>query len=164
MSGVPLNINFQQIMLHLFNFTILFGMLYILLYKPVKNFMEGRISYYADMDSKATDALQAAEEGKREYDDKIQAFNDEVQEEKNKARKDIQVQIDKQLADAQAEADKIVASAKAEGERKKKEIVDSAQKDIKTLVTDAMEKLATESSSDAFDKFLDAAESESTEK
>ena len=57
MTGVPLNIDWQQILLHLFNFTILFGALYILLYKPVKNFMDGREAHYADMDSKATQAL-----------------------------------------------------------------------------------------------------------
>jgi hypothetical protein len=35
MTGVPLNIDWQQILLHLFNFTILFGILYILLYSTV---------------------------------------------------------------------------------------------------------------------------------
>ena len=35
MTGLPLNIDWQQILLHLFNFTILFGALYILyLYIP----------------------------------------------------------------------------------------------------------------------------------
>ena len=42
MTGVPLNVDWQQILLHLLNFTILFGALYILLYKPVKDFMKGR--------------------------------------------------------------------------------------------------------------------------
>ena len=51
--GVPLNIDWQQILLHLFNFLILAGGLYLLLYKPVKAFMEKRRNYYADMDSKA---------------------------------------------------------------------------------------------------------------
>ena len=40
--NVPLNIDWQQILLHLFNFIILAGGLYLLLYKPVKNFMEKR--------------------------------------------------------------------------------------------------------------------------
>ena len=37
--GIPLNVDWQQILLHLFNFIILFGGLWLLLYKPVKNFM-----------------------------------------------------------------------------------------------------------------------------
>ena len=51
--GVPLNIDWQQILLHLFNFLILFGGLYLLLYRPVKAFMDKRTAYYADMDAEA---------------------------------------------------------------------------------------------------------------
>ena len=71
MTGVPLNIDWQQILLHLFNFTILFGALYILLYKPVKDFMDGREAHYADMDSKATQALADAESSKASYEEKV---------------------------------------------------------------------------------------------
>lgn len=52
--GVPLNIDWQQILLHLFNFLILFGGLYLLLYRPVKAFMDKRTAYYADMDAEAS--------------------------------------------------------------------------------------------------------------
>lgn len=38
--NIPLNIDWQQILLHLFNFSILVGGLYLLLFKPVKNFMD----------------------------------------------------------------------------------------------------------------------------
>ena len=44
--NIPLNIDFQQILLHLLNFAILGGGLYLLLYKPVKQFMEKREAYY----------------------------------------------------------------------------------------------------------------------
>ena len=50
---MPLNIDFQQIFLHLLNFTLLFAILYYLLYKPVKDFMAKREAYYADMDKEA---------------------------------------------------------------------------------------------------------------
>ena len=40
--NIPLNIDWQQILLHVLNFVILFGGLYFLLYKPVKNFMAKR--------------------------------------------------------------------------------------------------------------------------
>ena len=43
--GIPLNVDWQQILLHLFNFIILFGGLWLLLYKPVKNFMAKREVY-----------------------------------------------------------------------------------------------------------------------
>ena len=89
MTGVPLNIDWQQILLHLFNFTILFGALYILLYKPVRDFMAKRTSYYADMDSKAEDALKAAEESRMAYDEKVQSFDEEVRAERSKVNKEI---------------------------------------------------------------------------
>ena len=90
MTGVPLNIDWQQILLHLFNFTILFGALYILLYKPVKNFMEGREAHYADMDSKATQALADAESSKASYEKKERDFDEEVRAEKNRMSKEIE--------------------------------------------------------------------------
>ena len=39
---MPLNIDWQQILLHLLNFVILFAGRWLLLYKPVKKFMNGR--------------------------------------------------------------------------------------------------------------------------
>ena len=46
--NIPLNIDWQQILLHLLNFVILAGGLYLLLYKPVKTFMEKRQLYYQE--------------------------------------------------------------------------------------------------------------------
>ena len=159
MTGVPLNIDWQQILLHLFNFTILFGALYILLYKPVKNFMEGREAHYADMDSKANQALADAESSKASYEEKERAFDEEVRAEKSRMSKEIEAERERRLAAARGEAEKIISDARGEADREKKEIIESAQKEITSMVTDAMEKLTLEqTASDAFDQFLDAAE------
>ena len=159
MTGLPLNIDWQQILLHLFNFTILFGALYILLYKPVKDFMSRRTAYYAEMDSKAEDALKEAESSRDAYDEKIKAFDDEVRAERAKVGQEMAALRDKELAQAKAAAEKIVSDARTEANREKEEIIASAQKDITDMVTGAMEKLTLEqSASDAFDQFLDAAE------
>ena len=40
LSGIPLNIDWRQILLHLLNLVILFLILYFLLYNPVKKFMK----------------------------------------------------------------------------------------------------------------------------
>jgi F-type H+-transporting ATPase subunit b len=159
MTGLPLNIDFQQILLHLFNFTILFGALYILLYKPVKNFMTGREEHYADMDSRAEEALKAAEDSRDTYEQKVKAFDEEARAEKAEMRKAVSAERERQLAAAKADAERIVSDARTEANREKEEIISSAQKEITGLVTDAMEKLTLEqSASDAFDQFLDAAE------
>ena len=60
--NLPLNIDFQQILLHLFNFAILGFGLYILLYKPVKDFLEKRQEHYEAMDAEARAALEKAKE------------------------------------------------------------------------------------------------------
>ena len=159
MTGIPLNIDWQQILLHLFNFTILFGALYILLYKPVRDFMAKRTAYYADMDSRAADALKEAESSRDAYDEKVRSFDEEIRAEKAKMNKEISDQRDHQLAQAKTDAEKIISDAKAEAEREKDEIIASAQKEIAGMVTDAMEQITLEqSASDAFDQFLDAAE------
>ena len=44
---MPLNIDWQQILLHLLNFLILAVGLYFILYKPVKKFMKKREVDYA---------------------------------------------------------------------------------------------------------------------
>ena len=59
--NIPLNIDWQQILLHLFNFTILFGVLYFLLYSPVKNFMQNRQRYFEDLDEQSKSDLKDAE-------------------------------------------------------------------------------------------------------
>ena len=159
MTGVPLNIDWQQILLHLFNFTILFGCMYILLYKPVKDFMAKREAYYADMDSRAEQALADAESSKASYEDKVKAFDDEAREEKSRMSKEVEAERERRLAAAKDDAEKIVSDARAEADREKAEIIASAQKEITEMVTDAMEKLTLEqSASEAFDQFLDAAE------
>ena len=159
MTGVPLNIDWQQILLHLFNFTILFGALYILLYKPVKDFMDGRVAHYADMDSKAEQALADAEDSKAAYLKKEKEFDEEVRAEKSRLNKEVEAERDRRLEAARGEAEKIISDARVEADREKNEIIESAQKEITGMITDAMEKLTLEqSASDAFDQFLDAAE------
>ena len=105
MTGVPLNIDWQQILLHLFNFTILFGALYILLYKPVKNFMEGREAHYADMDSRAEQALADAENSKASYEQKEKDFDEEIRAEKSRLSKEIEAERERRLTAARGEAE-----------------------------------------------------------
>ena len=95
MTGVPLNVDWQQILLHLFNFTILFGALYILLYKPVKDFMAGREAHYADMDAKAEQALADAQSSKESYESKLQSFDAEIKAEKAKMSEELETEKEK---------------------------------------------------------------------
>ena len=52
--NIPLNIDWQQILLHFFNFSILVGGLYLLLFKPMKDFMAKREQHYQAIDDAIT--------------------------------------------------------------------------------------------------------------
>ena len=68
---MPLNIDWQQILLHLLNFAILAGGLYFLLYKPVKQFMAKREAHYAAREAGVKQLEADAEALKKQYADKL---------------------------------------------------------------------------------------------
>ena len=82
---MPLNIDFQQILLHLFNFTLLFFGLYFLLYKPVKQFMQKREEHYKNMQDGADDMIRKAESAKAEYEGKLRDVEAEISAKKKAA-------------------------------------------------------------------------------
>jgi len=157
MSNLPLNINLTQIFLHLLNFLILFAILYFLLYKPVKSFMEKREKTYRDMDDEARDNLRVSEETKAQYESKMSEADSEISQMKQKSRQEIEKNRETQLAAAKDEAERIIRDAKNEATREKERILSEAQAEISEMVTDATEKLALKATAgEAFDQFLDA--------
>ena len=143
--NVPLNINWQQILLHLFNFIILAGGLYILLYKPVKNFMQKREDYYREIDDAAKAKLNAAENAKTEYAEKL---------------KDVQKEIDGIKSAAAAEADKTAKERIAAAENEKNKILLEANSEIENMVSAAIDKVLSPKSGNSIDEFLDAVRKE----
>ena len=80
--GVPLNIDWQQILLHLFNFVLLAGGLYFLLYAPVRNFMEKRTGDIAAKEKAAAEKEANAAALEAEYSRRL----DEAKAEAEKTR------------------------------------------------------------------------------
>lgn len=157
--NIPLNIDWQQILLHLFNFSILAGGLYLLLFKPVKNFMDKRAKHYADMESAAvereknTAALEASMQQR-------QAALDAELDEKRAAAREAEAYAHQQRAAAHEQADKIVAAARENAENDRKKIVDEANREAVSIAEAAMEKLLAKETSRAYDAFVNAAEGE----
>ena len=87
MSNLPLNIDIQQIFLHLLNFTLLLAGLYFLLYEPVKKFMGKRTAYYEDLDRQATEKLEEARRVRRTYEDKLDEAEEEIRRQSEEAQK-----------------------------------------------------------------------------
>ncbi|MCF0229439.1 MAG: ATP synthase F0 subunit B [Parasporobacterium sp.] len=155
MSGVPLNIDFQQILLHLLNFVILFAILYFLLFKPVKNFMDNRKKEYQDMDDKAHKKLKEAEELKADYEKKLSSADEEIRLMKAEASKELDEFTARSEADAREKAAQIIEKAKAQGESEKSRIINTAGIEISELAKEAAAKVVFGNASDAFDRFLD---------
>ena len=156
---MPLNINFQQIFLHLFNFVLLFGILYFLLYNPVKQFMDKREEYFKNMDDKAKEKLSDAEKVKAEYDSKLMAVEAEINEERAKAHKELDNSLAIRRKQAEDEASRIISDAKTTAKKDKEKMIKEAQGEIADMVATAAEKIIIAgNTSDAFDQFLAAAQ------
>ena len=145
--NIPLNIDWQQILLHVLNFVILFGGLYFLLYKPVKNFMAKREAHYAEMAQKAQSELDSAEKIKADYQEQLKSVEGEISAKRTEA----------QLSDAHAQADKIVADAQKDAARVHDKMIADAQKELTELAMEATKKLVYKDG-DPYDAFLDQAE------
>ena len=155
MSNIPLNIDWQQILLHFFNFSILVGGLYLLLFKPVKNFMEKRTKHYADMESAAQEREKNTADLEEAMRQREAAFDTELEEKRAAAAQEAEA-----FAQQQRAAAKILAAARENAENDRKKIVAEANREAVSIAEDAMEKLLAAQTARAYDSFVNAAEGE----
>lgn len=161
--NIPLNIDWQQILLHFFNFSILVGGLYLLLFKPVKSFMAKREKHYADMESAAVAREKDTEELKAEMAKREAAFDTKLEEKRAAAAKEAEAFAQQQRDAAKAQADKILSDAKSAAENERQKIVAEANREAVAIAEEAMEKLLAKETSRAYDSFVNAAEEEKNE-
>ncbi len=158
--GLPLNIDWQQILLHIFNFLILVGGLYLLLYKPVKNFMENRKKYFSEMDEKAKAEKDSAELEKQKYLNKLKNAESEIEKMKMDSMQSAKKIADEYIEDAKLERDQIISNAKTQAETEKEKIFRKANSEIEVMVSEAVDKMLVKEGTDPLDEFLDRAEKE----
>lgn len=158
--GLPLNIDWQQILLHIFNFLILVGGLYLLLYKPVKNFMENRKKYFSEMDEKAKAEKDSAELEKQKYLNKLKNAESEIEKMKTESMQSAKKIADEYIEDAKLERDQIISNAKTLAETEKEKIFRKANSEIEVMVSEAVDKMLVKEGTDPLDEFLDRAEKE----
>ena len=156
---MPLNIDWQQILLHLLNFAILAGGLYFLLYKPVKDFMAKREQHYKEIDECAMQDRVEAERLRKAAQEKYDAAEEEIAAMRTKVSDEIEAEKQRQFAEARAEARRILETAGKTAEMRSKKALVNTNEELRTIAMDAVEKLMSGGGS-ALDQFLDAAESE----
>lgn len=144
----------------MFNLIILGFGLYLLLYKPVKAFMDKREAYYKDLDDSANKKNEDADKLLKEYQDKLAKADEEIKEKKNIAMKELDEKVNSELNKAKEDAKRIVEDAKAQGQKKHDELVESANKDICDLAIKATGKLVDKTLDDSYDEFLLAVKKE----
>ena len=156
---MPLNIDWQQILLHMLNFVILAGGLYFILYKPVKSFMAKREQHYKEMNDAAEANRAEAAALRKATQEKYDAAVDEIVHMRTKASDEIEAEKQRLLSEARAEARRILETAGKTAEMRSKKALADANDELRALAMEAVEKLLINDGS-ALDKFLDAAESE----
>ena len=155
---MPLNINVQQILLHALNFVILFGALYFLLYKPVRDYMDARRARYEKMDEDAKAALAQAEQTKAGYEAQLKGADEEIERRRREAEDALQHAADERRAQAEAQAEEIVRKARENAARERERMLAQAKGEISELMSEAAEKLVLGSESEAYEQFLSPAE------
>ncbi|MBS5725091.1 MAG: ATP synthase F0 subunit B [Clostridiales bacterium] len=142
--NIPLNIDWQQILLHLFNFVILAGGLYFLLYKPVKNFMDKRTAYYQSLDTEAKEKAAQAQKFEEEYQARLKDAEAEIREKKAAAVKEAEKAAASIVADADKQKEQILARAATEAQHEKEKLLEEAKVSIAELAIAATAKLLEE--------------------
>lgn len=151
---MPLNINFQQIFLHLFNFVILGGGLYLLLYKPVVDFMNKREQYFSNLEKETQQALVQAKEKEAQYNEKLNQFNDEMAIKKVEAIKECEKLVDARIQSAKEEASHILEDAHIKAKMHHDKMVEQAKEEITDLALDTAKKMMTDQ--DIYSQFVQA--------
>lgn len=155
---MPLNIDWHQILLHIFNLVILTGGLYFLLYSPIKKFIEKREEQYRKLDEEAKNKLVSAEAMENEARQKLEGTENEILEKRAKAEEELALRTDRQIREAAEKADKIISDAQKAAEEERKAILGDADNEIINMTKELAKKLVYGSTDEAYKSFLDIAE------
>jgi len=161
MNGLPLNIDWQQILLHLMNFVILCGGLYFLLYRPIQSFLAQREQRYTDREEETARLRAEAEAMRDEYADKLQRADAEIAARREQIERAAEQEAQLQLQQAQAQVKLILSRAETVSESRRHETVRDLHREAAALAMEAVKHLVLTDGEHALDRFLDAAESES---
>ena len=155
---LPLNIDWQQILLHALNLVLLVAGLYFLLFKPVKHFMDAREARYEQMRSDAADAQAKADQLRADYETRLKEVDAEIDSRRQAALAEAEKQAEAVVEAARQESEKILAKARRSAESEKQRVMHNAQGEITKLSVEAARKLVDKPLSNVYDQFLDATE------
>ncbi len=150
---MPLNINWLQILLHLFNFLILFLILYLTVYEPVFKFMQKRRDKYQAMQDEAAEFKAQKAKLEAEYAQQHALVQAKLAEDKAQAQKDLEAAKAQVLQEAKEEAEKILAQARKDAQMDRDKLMHTAQHELRNLVVNSRKAMASRDM-DSYEQFL----------
>lgn len=158
--GLPLNIDFQQVFLHLLNFLILTLGLYVLLYSPVVKFMEKRKAYYEEMDTESNQKREAAENLFANKEKEIAALEEELSQKREESTHDAQVAADFYIKEAKKESSKIKERAYQSAIAERQRILENTNHEVNNIIAKALDQAMIKDENSIYEEFLKSASDE----
>lgn len=130
-----------DILLNLINIVILFIIVKLLVYKPVKKFLDDRNQKIKNEAEEAKKLAESANETLSQRDALIEQGRAKGEELASQTHKNAQQKAETILNKAKTDAEKIIEKARSEAQTQKQEIINSSRNDIADLSIEIAEKI-----------------------
>lgn len=136
-----MNLNPSDIALHLVNIVVLYALLRLLIYKPVRKFMDARAAKVRAQLDEAENISAKAREDQAEYAKRLAAVDEEAHDKLIASNRAAGEAAEAIAAEARAEAQKILAKAQAEADQQRRDIQRQVRPQITGMAVEIAEKL-----------------------
>jgi F-type H+-transporting ATPase subunit b len=159
-----LGINLPTLIAQIVNFVILFGLLYLVAYKPIMRMLDERSKRVKESMEQTESIKEEAARAEEEYKKRIETASKEGQEVVARAVRTGEEIRQKAQQEARPEAEALIAKARLEIQRERDEAIGELRKEITDLTILAAEKviereLDKEAHRQLIDKVLEESES-----
>ena len=160
---MPLNIDFLQVLLHLFNFILLAGGLTLLLFNPITKFLAAREEHFALLAKQNEEAAAKNQQLRLEYEQLLEDAREKIAKQKTDSEKEWAQISAGYIKEAKEKAALILQEAELEAETRKGAILSAAQTELSELVVSAAGKLLSDTVTptrniELYDEFIRLAE------
>lgn len=157
---MPLNINWQQILLHAFNFLILTFGLYWFLYAPIRKFIEEREKVYRNREIETEQKLNDAQVLLDEHKAQLDGLQQEMQAYSDKVRKETNEKVQERIENARKQEMQILQEAHNTALRQKQLMMEEAKQEMREFALETAKRITTGDQEDMYDDFLEHVDNE----
>lgn len=159
-----MNLNFSDIVQHLVNILVLYALLRLLIYKPVRKFMDARAARVQAQLDEAERMHAQAHEDSEQAAKRLAEVEDEAHRKLVESNRSASEEAAAIAAQAQEEARAILDKAKAEADQQRAEIQRRLQPEIADMAVEIAEKLLSREVNEADNRAIIDSFFESLEK